>query len=546
MRLRAIAWMTALLLVCTIIPISADAVSDSAALPMSVSIFDSQGTHINGNLLDESNIHVSTDTNAFSSETVYTIDACTPLISDTRYLVIDPGEAGSCVLTIAAVREIGFITDSGITFAFYEDTTYSQQSYVGEVTLKDDANRGVELNRLLTAGRPYYMRAWTSEDYSVSQIAPTSHFEIDLVFTATTGIGVNAVFYHMNDGSGNDVISSRLVTNGSTYGDPPQASREGYSLMGWFTDPALGVAVKPDDKVDLTNELHLYAHWIKQGSEEIHVDENGNDVWIWIDVTDDSVHVRIDGKSKTTRVETTYNDYVKDGKVIVDTHNSASDFSVQDAYDAKEQYSVVKKTLTERGVMVENFIIIGYGDSVSCQEGSLGILLETDCDDIRVVGNDLTISMDREVIRSLKDLKGETVIQAVAMSDESLTKEQKDRIGPNQAYGIKILNNGVEITEFPGTITVWFPYEIPEGAKNPRVYCIMSDGSVDEMPTEYKDGYIYFKTQHLSVYYVAYDTDDGSGFNWIIPVIIGSVLVVAVGAGVFVIRKKRMKGGSKE
>ncbi len=532
------------MLICLVIPLSADAGSGTVEPPMTVSLFDSQGSAVSGNLLDESDIHVSTSTDANTGHTVYSIDGRTPLMSEARYLVIGPVEAGDCVLKITAERKTGFITESGITFAFYEDDNYSVQPYC-EVSFSGSLAEEKTLDRLLTAGKRYYLRAWTSETIETDD-SLSSHYEIDLTFTATTGDGVNAVFYHKNDGSVDDTISSKLVVNGQKYGQFPDVSLSGYSLMGWFTDPVLGDPVHTDDIVGLTQEQHLYAHWIKQGSEEIHVDENGNDVWIWIDVTDDSVHVRIDGKSKTTRVETTYDDYVKDGKIIVDTHNPASDFSVQDAYDAKEQYSVVKETLTERGVMVDSFIIIGYGDSVSCQEGSLGILLDTDCNDIRVVGNDLTISMDREVIRSLKDLKGETVIQAVAISDESLTKEQKDKIGPNQAYGIKILNNGEEITEFPGTITVWFPYEIPEGAKNPRVYCIMSDGSVDEMPTEYKDGYIYFKTQHLSVYYVAYDTDDGSGFNWIMPVIIGSVLVVVAGAGVFVIRKKRMKGGSKE
>ena len=127
MRRALVVGLSAVLLVTALACIPADAGSDAAASPMSVSLFDLQGHSVSGNLLDERSIPISTHTDVNTGITTYTIVANTPLMDDARYLVIDPAEAGDCVLTITAVRESGFITESGITFAFYEDTTYSAQ-----------------------------------------------------------------------------------------------------------------------------------------------------------------------------------------------------------------------------------------------------------------------------------------------------------------------------------------------------------------------------------------------------------------------------------
>ena len=542
MRLKALAGLTALLLICTIVPISADALSYSPAMPMSVSIFDSQGNRISGNLLDERSIPVSTHTDVDSGITTYTIAANTPLMADARHLVIDPPEAGDCVLSISAARESGFITESGITFAFYEDTTYSAQSYVGEVTFTNGGSEQQNLNRLLTAGKPYYIRAWTAADYSVTDISPSSHYEIDLIFTATTGIGVNAVFYHMNDGVTRDPIASALVTNGRTYGDPPTVERAGYELLGWFSDPTLGESVHSNDVVNLTGEQHLYAHWIKEGSDVIHIYDHGNDEWIWIIVSEKTVYVKVDGKSDSSRVVTTYESYVKDGKVILETVDTAFDFTVHDADDAVEQYNVVKQVLMSRGLIVEDHIVIGHGEHVHCEEGALSELLLTDCDDIRVIGDDLTISMNRGILETLKDLTGEIVIDDFIIPDDVLTKEEKDRIGDHIAFDIDIINHGEEITEFNGTFTIWFPYEAPEGVTDPRVYCVKADGSIEEMPTTYEDGIITFKTHHLSIYYVSDGEEkDDNGTNWLIPVIIVSISAAVLLTAALLVRKKMQK-----
>ncbi len=539
----AIIVVSALVLTCVPAYVLADAGSDAADDPMTVSLFDSQGSTAVGNLLDDKSIWVDTYKNLNTGKTECTIEWNTQLVSDTRYLMISPEDAGSCALSLTVVRNAGFILDSGITFAFYTDTTYSSESCVGTLTYTDETAEEQDLSRLLTAGKPYYIRAWTTEDYtwtteefSATELKSLTFYSVDLKFVATTASDMNAVFYHMNDGSDEDIVYSNLVKNGHEYGAMPVVTREDYTLAGWFTDPALGTVVHPDDIVNLSEELHLYAHWIKQGSEVIHVDEDENDTWIWVDVSEDSIHVKIDGESYSTRVVTTYDEDVEDGTIVVDTHNTASDFLVQDASDANEQYSVVRQKLTEKGFNVENYIVISYNESVSCEEGSLAKLLETDCNDFRVVGDALSISLDSRVIADLSEYPGETIIETIVAPANELTEEQRLVLVGNTAYEISIKNSGNEIERFDGVITAWFAYEAPSNMSSIQVYCVNDDGTTEAMQFDYKDGIVTFKTSHLSVFYVEVETEEeGPGFEWwYIPIAAGIMLL-----GYFLIAKKR-------
>ena len=535
--------LSALLLMMALACIPADAGSDAAVSPMSISLFDSQGHDINGNLFDEDSIDVSTYTNWNDGVTTYTIGSHTPLISDTRYLCITPGETGACVLTMTAARQSGFITESGVTFAFYDDTQYRESDCVGKLTFTGNNDEELTLNGILNAGEKYYIRAWTANDYSTTEMAPQSQYTINCTMTASTAVGANTVYYHENYGGRTSPVVSKLVLNGQQYGDPPIVEREGYRLIGWFTDPDRGTAIGSDDTVDLNGDLHLYAHWIKVGDETIHIHENGNEEWIVISVKDDSIHVWIDGKSDVSNVVTTYDDYVKDGKITVDTHNTVGNFSIQDARDANEQYSAVRKVLTDRGLDVESYIVIRYGDTVTCEEGSLGTLLETGCNDFRVVGSSLTISLDRSVIGTLKDLKGETLIETKSASAEKLTQEQKDRIGDLPAYDIKILNGGKEINYLGGTVTAWFAYNAPGGIGGMHVYCVLSDGSVEDIPFTYENGIVTFKTDHLSVFCLETIPDEEKGMDWLPIAIIAGVVLIAAAGTVFVIKKRKKNGG---
>ena len=73
------------------------------------------------------------------------------------------------------------------------------------------------------------------------------------------------------------------------------------------------------------------------------------------------------------------------------------------------------------------------------------------------------------------------------------------------------------------------------------MYCVLSDGSVEEIPFTYEDGILTFKTKHLSIFCVETDPEQG-GFDWIPVVIIGSIVLIAAAATAMVIKKRHKKG----
>ncbi len=546
----AIVAASAILLVSGIAGVTAYAMHHSPDAPMTVSLFDSDGQSVVGDLLDEDSITLSTYNDADTGVVTYTIESLTPLISETRYLLISPDKAGDCTLDLSVVMNSGFLLETGIVFAFYSDTSYSASSLVGELTYVQGEETEQKLDSLLTAGKPYYIRAWTAVDYDSTEASASSHFDVDLTFTATTTEAINNVNFYANDGISTEPVEQRLVMNGQTYGEFPVVSKEGSMLVGWFTDPVLGEAVHPTDTVELTGEQNLYAHWLGTDIEPIHVETEDNDVWIWIDVdpVEETIHVKIDGESTTTRIKTVYDQTVIDGKVEVDTYNTAtSDFTVQDAKDANYQYETVRQALQGKGLIVENYIVLAYSNSVSCEEGSFTKLLETDCNDYRVVGDDISISLDRASLGTLSPLTGETTIDLRIAPKEAMTDAQKEVIGDNRAYEIKITDSdGNEVESFEGIITAWFHYEAPANVSFMQVYCVSEDGTKEAVQFTYDNQTITFKTGHLSVYFVyveASPSDGGFEFNWIPFAALGVIVAFWI---IFFLYGKKGEEGENE
>ncbi len=51
------------------------------------------------------------------------------------------------------------------------------------------------------------------------------------------------------------------ITYGATYGVLPDAVRDGYDFVGWFTDMTGGIQITSDTVCETTEEVTLYAHW---------------------------------------------------------------------------------------------------------------------------------------------------------------------------------------------------------------------------------------------------------------------------------------------
>ena len=66
----------------------------------------------------------------------------------------------------------------------------------------------------------------------------------------------------------------RTVTYGSTYGELPTPTREGYEFVGWFTEQNGGTKVMADTVVTTAKDHKLYAHWT-QNVYDVRFDANG-------------------------------------------------------------------------------------------------------------------------------------------------------------------------------------------------------------------------------------------------------------------------------
>ena len=64
--------------------------------------------------------------------------------------------------------------------------------------------------------------------------------------------------------SGNELENNKKkVTYKETYGDIPELVRDGYAFLGWYTEAEGGERVTAEDKVLITTNVTLYAHWRK-------------------------------------------------------------------------------------------------------------------------------------------------------------------------------------------------------------------------------------------------------------------------------------------
>lgn len=86
------------------------------------------------------------------------------------------------------------------------------------------------------------------------------------------------VVFEKNDGSGLKQVWKR--EKGKPIGALPNPRRDGYVLLGWFTEPDNGDGSKFTSKYNVDRDLILYAHWRKAKSKKWqHQFNNAKDTW---------------------------------------------------------------------------------------------------------------------------------------------------------------------------------------------------------------------------------------------------------------------------
>ena len=136
-----------------------------------------------------------------------------------------------------------------------------------------------------------------------------------------------------------------------------------------------------------------------------------------------------------------------------------------------------------------------------------GILGEADS----IKMKEAELALDDEV----KNLLGEnTKMTADTLDDETrngllntLTDEEKAKIGDSKIYNFGLESNGETISKFGenGKITVTIPYTLAEGEdpESIAIYYVNADGEIATFRATYANGYATFETNHFSYYTVA-------------------------------------------
>ena len=143
-----------------------------------------------------------------------------------------------------------------------------------EYTVSFNANGGTETSetRTVTYGNPYgELPTLTREGYTFEGwfTAQNGGTQVTAVTTVTTAADhmlyahwtANEYTVTFNANGGTVTPAEQTVTYGSTYGELPTLTREGYTFAGWFTEKDVGTQVTAVTTVTTAADHMLYAHW---------------------------------------------------------------------------------------------------------------------------------------------------------------------------------------------------------------------------------------------------------------------------------------------
>jgi uncharacterized repeat protein (TIGR02543 family)/prepilin-type N-terminal cleavage/methylation domain-containing protein len=97
-------------------------------------------------------------------------------------------------------------------------------------------------------------------------------------------VGGITVTFNSNGGNTPSFTSKKVPYNYSAIGDLPTVTRDGYSFLGWYTDPTGGVRVTSNSQIQgLGGATAYYAHWRGVGEPQANITlESSNPGSIWL------------------------------------------------------------------------------------------------------------------------------------------------------------------------------------------------------------------------------------------------------------------------
>ena len=138
---------------------------------------------------------------------------------------------------------------------------------------------GVAKGATATPNEGYHFVNWTDATaYVVSTdttLIPAKVGGLNVAATYTANFAPNTYTVTFNANNGKCETASTTVTYDSTYGELPEATRTGFTFDGWFTEAEDGTQVTAADKVVITADTTLYAHWTMNLGALFTADEAG-------------------------------------------------------------------------------------------------------------------------------------------------------------------------------------------------------------------------------------------------------------------------------
>ena len=141
-------------------------------------------------------------------------------------------------------------------------------------TVTFNANGGTETSetRTVTYGNPYgelptltregyTFEGWFTEKDGGTQVTKDTEVTTADNHTLYAHWTANEYTVTFNANGGTVTPAEQTVTYGSTYGELPTLTREGYTFAGWFTNPNGGDSVTKETVVTTAADHTLYAHW---------------------------------------------------------------------------------------------------------------------------------------------------------------------------------------------------------------------------------------------------------------------------------------------
>ncbi len=156
---------------------------------------------------------------------------------------------------------------------------------------------------------------------------------------------------------------------------------------------------------------------------------------------------------------------------------------------------------------------------------------------LEVKSEEVAVEMPHEVLSAVIGTSSDNVKITAVKLDESMISVLPDDVVKNAAavISLNLTVGGTPVHQLGGNVRVSVDYALGDDQDSDRMYVayVTDKGIVEKMDAEYRDGKVFFETNHFSYYAVYFDEESSSGFT--VPLILGLFVGILVAAAAAVI-----------